>query len=204
MTPGKAPKIQSPVPSDVLSPAEYRARKRGSHTTKVPGPLPCPDAKNTFRYGMLHDIESIWWIALWFIFNTTPKGSTTTEGQQEQAAILFSRVAWTDQQYLMIASAEYWNSSINSIPQNYMPVAQGLNTIRMAYIEIANNAYAARQDGVAWQISKTTQSLGSVAESDNWSIYDWFLKYLHKIDTKIMYNRNLKRKLCLSEDLSKR
>jgi len=107
---------------------------------------------------MLHDIESIWWITLWFIFNTTPEGSMTIEGQQEQAASLFSRVARTHQRYLMIASVEHWNSCIKSIPQDYMPVAQGLNTIRMAYVEITNNTYHDLCSSTRWSRTADLQN----------------------------------------------
>jgi hypothetical protein len=63
------------------------------------GPTHDDDKKQLpFRYGSLHDLESIWWIALWFLFIFEPTESaglqhpraTGSKNHSQAAGLLFS------------------------------------------------------------------------------------------------------------------
>ena len=56
---------------------------------------PQPDTTETskftpgFRYGMLHDLESILWIAIWFLFRTVPEANSIEPALQHAGDSLF-------------------------------------------------------------------------------------------------------------------
>jgi hypothetical protein len=46
---------------------------------EINDPFPDKPSLIPFRYGCLHDLESIWWIAIWWIFSHIPGDSTATQ-----------------------------------------------------------------------------------------------------------------------------
>ena len=50
-------------------------------------------ADRIFHYNSLHDYESTWWIAVWFVFCCRPEGTTEEEMRKARDAVYESRAA---------------------------------------------------------------------------------------------------------------
>ena len=50
-------------------------------------------ADRTLRYNPLHDYESVWWVAVWFVFCCRPEGTTDEEMERARNAVYESRYA---------------------------------------------------------------------------------------------------------------
>jgi hypothetical protein len=67
--------------------------------------------KPELRYGMLHDLESCWWIAIWFLFRTVPKDySRDLKSLGDAGEDLFSRQVSGQQHLLMLNGSGSWES----------------------------------------------------------------------------------------------
>jgi hypothetical protein len=103
--------------------------------------LPRSDNKPSFRYGMLHDLESLLWIAIWFLFRTHPQNVKPGPGQVESAEALFSRESDVSERQLTLRNCSRWAHHIQHIPVEYFPMAHNLNKLRTAYINMAELTY---------------------------------------------------------------
>jgi hypothetical protein len=97
-----------------------------------------------FRYGMLHDLESIWWIALWWLFRTVPSDSTLLPIPQanplyDSATSLFRSCPSSDSLFrrLTLIQGSSWDTHIQRISPEYAPIARYLSRIRFRYLALA-------------------------------------------------------------------
>jgi hypothetical protein len=86
---------------------------------------------------MLHDLKSIWWIAVWFSFYTHPQDQKPVHGQAESAKSLFSRESDVSERQLTLRNQTRWAHHIQHIPTQYIPMADNLNNLQVAYVNMA-------------------------------------------------------------------
>src|SRR5262249_49109527 len=61
-----------------------------------------------FRYGMIHDIESLFWIATWFLLRTHPPGTEVRPGILQSAANIFPRHNRIDDRIALLTTPDLW------------------------------------------------------------------------------------------------
>jgi hypothetical protein len=131
-----------------------------------------------FRYGKLHDLESVWWIALWFLTRTVPKDEEATAAQEKLAAALFSRSATPLDRFVTLTDEAKFQVLIQSLPSKYRSMVEALNILRRAYYSIAVNTYsqlvALPPGGFTREIAKVTPGPLLTSKTNDWSIYQWF------------------------------
>jgi hypothetical protein len=97
--------------------------------------------QSSFCYGKLHDLESIWWIALWWLFRTVPMGSqllpvASDSSLYRSTVELFpscpdpARLA----KRLTMIQGSSWDKYIPTIAPEYRDATKSLNEMRAMYL----------------------------------------------------------------------
>lgn len=80
-----------------------------------------------FRVNPLHDLESIWWIAIWFLTRNLPTGSQLTNQHSLCHWQLFEQIERT----LLISPTEM-DDVISALPKVYQNAAEMLNVVMLS------------------------------------------------------------------------
>jgi hypothetical protein len=112
-----------------------------------------------FRYGILHDMESIWWIALWCLFMRRPVDDESDPDSQRQTAnLIFPRYhSTTDHRSFLFTFAGMWKRNVASLPAAFAPAAHHLALLNLAL----RSAYSATYKNF---MDENTGFISSVAE----------------------------------------
>jgi len=100
-----------------------------------------------FRYGMLHDLESILWIAIWYLFRTVPAKPSQELTQEVLDAIkanalkVFSRQSINSTRALMIIDSALWRRLTSVITKDYQMILKCVNNFRQLYYAVARGTY---------------------------------------------------------------
>jgi hypothetical protein len=107
----------------------YKFRPRGMKT------------KLEFHYNPLHDLESVWWLAVWFIFShvlqETPRvrDPTTASNQLRQVKLLFPRHLAATSRSDQFEVATTFELACSSLPSSFRNAATRLEDARMALVD---------------------------------------------------------------------
>jgi hypothetical protein len=107
--------------------------------------------RKPFRYGMIHDLESLWWIAVWFLFHTHPIDTTYNPEALTVAGSIFSRHYTRQARGHMLRAESTW---VSSVPVEFSSLAGLLDEFRLHYILMAKKTYEfLTPEGIAYKIS---------------------------------------------------
>jgi hypothetical protein len=121
---------------------------------KPPVQTASADEPMLFRYGMIHDLESLWWIAVWFLFHTHPIGTPYNPEVLNIADLIFTRHYNRDARYEMLRGESQWYSSIPILPAEFSALAGRLGNFRDHYIMMATKTFESlTPEGIAYKIS---------------------------------------------------
>jgi hypothetical protein len=89
-----------------------------------------PTLPPPFRYNPLHDVESIWWVGVWFLFCHRDKTTTSTadladaQTQLEHVQELFPRVLNSSDRFSKFQSQGAFFSGISVLPESFHEPAE--------------------------------------------------------------------------------
>ena len=106
-------------------------------------------ANTPFRYAFIHDLESIWWIAMWFLFVYTPKGTQPTPAQIDQATRLFSQGSTYSERYMFLTGgSNSWTNATQCLPPVIRSLLSPLEYIRFYLLECHQVVYSSGNPGL--------------------------------------------------------
>lgn len=72
-----------------------------------------------FRYGMIHNIKSLFWITTWFLLHTHPKGTEVHEVILQTANSIFSHDGHIDKCIMLLITQQPWHSILVKVHQSF-------------------------------------------------------------------------------------
>jgi hypothetical protein len=106
---------------------------------------------------MIHDLESLWWIAVWFLFRTHPTGTPYNPEIDKIASSIFTRSPYGKIRAArddMLRSLDGWSDSISALPAEFSALARDLTAFRYHYINMATRTNSSlASEGIAYKIS---------------------------------------------------
>jgi hypothetical protein len=121
---------------------------------KPPVQTAAADEPMPFRYGMIHDLESLWWIAVWFLFHTHPIGTPYNPEILKIAGSIFTWHYNWGARYEMLCNKSRWVSSVSALPAEFSALARQLDHFRIHYIMMATKTFESlNPKGIAYKIS---------------------------------------------------
>lgn len=137
----------------------YGHREGGRVTSETPAPISLPQERNdvnheaeptvTFRYNALHDLESLWWIAVYFVFNrevyhdgvacSTSEPGFSLDAQRRCAIQLFHD---RDARWTTMHSGISFGTRIQSLHPTARAIARLLEDLRARLVQAYRKAEA--------------------------------------------------------------
>lgn len=125
----------------------YGHREDGRVTSETPAPISLPQERNdddheaeptvTFRYNALHDLESLWWIAVYFVFDrevyhdgvacSTSEPEFSLDAQRRYAMQLFHD---RDTRWTTLTSSQSFRTKMQSLHPTARAIARLLEDSR--------------------------------------------------------------------------
>jgi hypothetical protein len=131
------------------------------HTPSMPSPF-APQV--LFRYGILHDRESIWWIALWCLFMHCPvDDKSDPDSQSQTASLVFPGYHFpTDHRYIIFTVATMWQHDIATLPAEFAPAAHHRELLNSAL----QSTYCATYENFMDEDTGLISSIAKLASDD--------------------------------------
>jgi hypothetical protein len=92
----------------------------------------------TFRYNPLHDLESLWWIAVWMMFNHRTEREPSSEDEESQsryAERLFPRIIDGSGRLDALKNHVVFLNMLLCLPEAFYTAASKLESIRQALVQ---------------------------------------------------------------------
>jgi hypothetical protein len=114
----------------------------GSYLIGV-NPVQKLESRPNFRYGFLHDLESIWWIAMWFLFTFQPEGTTAAQEGVNAARRLFSHDLNFQLRLAILTSDASWSYDTQHLPSAFTSASVSLYTLSKELVTAYTTAFRA-------------------------------------------------------------
>jgi hypothetical protein len=120
----------------------------GFSSTEIDGFLDAegePESQVPFSHNHLHDLESLWWVAVWVVFyNNFSKGTPSpdcpsltrqdVESQLDLAETLFPATSRSTDRQNSFQLPNSFRDTCNQLPENKKAICRGLNVLRRLLI----------------------------------------------------------------------
>lgn len=158
-----------------LDEAQPQSIERSGST--APGAM--DDTLKPFRYGYLHDIESVFWVVVWWLFHHIPQQDLDPVRRTEQtneAMLMFPADGFYAHRYTVLSNDDVWKGSVRALSQRFNNAVTGIGTLRDSILLAYAKTYVHLSSSAAPLLVDSGQS--------GVSIYDVVRKHLANTRTR--------------------